>query len=107
MKCVFLGYAQHKREELIIGAPPQWNLPLLCSLPLSISKPKDRLIWHFNLKGLFIVKSAYYVVLSWIGEAHDVASSSIDPNPCEVLWKKSMGSKGEDVRMENLLRYHS
>ncbi|XP_068329615.1 uncharacterized protein [Pyrus communis] len=44
---------------------------------------------------------------TWIEEAHDVASSSINPNPCEVLWKKSMGSKGEDVRMENLLRYQS
>ena len=65
-----------------------WNVPLLqevflprdveliTQIPLSVRRPPDTLIWSGTKKGIFTVKSAYYMLLhqSSAGEAGSSSS---------------------------------
>lgn len=72
-----------------------WNVPLIQStfdpidavailqIPVSMRSLPDRLIWHYNSKGLFTVCSAYKVAYN---TKHSPLYASSDP--FRVLWKK-------------------
>lgn len=64
--------------EDLIDESKNRNIPLLShlfsdvevqsilSLSLSFRLPNDKLIWHYDRKGIFSVKSAYHVTRDWI-----------------------------------------
>ena len=58
----------------------------ILNIPISYNLPEDKLIWVGNRKGVFTVKSAYYVALNLVDYADKGESSFGDP--WERLWKK-------------------
>ena len=58
----------------------------ILSIPFSYSLPDDKLIWTGNKRGVFSVRSAYYVALPIVETNHDGESSTSDPQT--PLWKK-------------------
>lgn len=66
-----VGCGVSKVSELILDNPRRWNISLLSNLlyppdvdvirtlPLSFHNMDDALIWNFDKRGLFTVKSAY------------------------------------------------
>ncbi|KAK3226415.1 hypothetical protein Dsin_006277 [Dipteronia sinensis] len=79
----------------LIDSPGKWNEPLIkryflpqeaeliLSIPLSVHQKRDSVLWHFDRKGSFTVKSAYRVAISAIRSYE--ASCSSGPHP---WWKK-------------------
>ncbi|KAM1511681.1 hypothetical protein ACFX1Z_023334 [Malus domestica] len=75
-------------EELIDTSSRLWRTDLLSeffspkevslilSLPLSFHAPEDRLMWRYDEKGLFSVKSGYWVARQWLQSLDSSASSS-------------------------------
>lgn len=73
-------------NQLVCQQSHTWNFPILKSIfsewevdvivsSLSIRKPEDKLIWHFDKKGKFSVKSAYQIAWRW--QSGEVAASWI------------------------------
>lgn len=60
---------------------------LIISLPISQRLPEDRVIWHFDKKGLFSIKSAYHVALNMIMARSHHASPSGE-SQTSVLWMR-------------------
>ena len=58
----------------------------ILNIPLSYNLPEDSIIWMGNKRGVFSVKSAYYVALSVVEKAEESESSSGDSRT--RLWKK-------------------
>lgn len=85
--------------EDLIDESKNRNIPLLShlfsdvevqsilSLSLSFRLPNDKLIWHYDRKGIFSVKSAYQVTRDWIQSRREAASSS-SANSSGEAWKK-------------------
>ncbi|XP_070673150.1 uncharacterized protein [Malus domestica] len=83
-----LGRVQMKVDELIDTSSRVWRTDLLSeffspeevslilSLPLSFRAPEDRLMWHYDEKGFFSVKSGYWVAQQWLQSPYSSASSS-------------------------------
>ncbi|CAL9002074.1 unnamed protein product [Prunus brigantina] len=101
------GCAVTKVTELILDHPRRWNISLLSNLlyppdvdvirtlPLSFHHRVDALIWHFDTKGHFTVKSAYKVARTVL-DPKPVASSSTGngfSNGWTALWKAKIPSK--------------
>lgn len=86
-------------NQLICQQSHTWNFPILkskfserevdaiVSMPLSIRRPEDKLIWHFDKKGKFSVKSTNQIAWKW-QTGGEVAASSSGPNTSADLWKK-------------------
>ena len=58
----------------------------ILNIPISYNLPDDKIIWAANKKGVFSVKSAYYVALNMVDNSEEGESSCGDPR--ERLWKK-------------------
>ncbi|KAJ8445873.1 LOW QUALITY PROTEIN: hypothetical protein Cgig2_000185 [Carnegiea gigantea] len=59
---------------------------IILDVSLCDTWPRDRLIWHYNSHGIFIVRSAYHLLL---GDAHlNGGGSSFN---CKELWKAIWG----------------
>jgi hypothetical protein len=83
-------------DSLINLHSMSWNVPLLqevflprdveliTQIPLSVRRPRDTLIWSGTKKGIFTVKSAYYMLLhqSSAGEAGSSSSRELS-----TFWK--------------------
>ncbi|XP_024171861.1 uncharacterized protein LOC112177844 [Rosa chinensis] len=70
------------------------DIDLILSIPLSRSVTADRVVWHFDKKGMFTTNSAYFV-------AKDIALGAVLAPPTPVdplakLWKAIWGAKLED-----------
>ncbi|XP_063945891.1 uncharacterized protein LOC108212308 [Daucus carota subsp. sativus] len=57
----------------------------ISAIPISRTNANDRLVWHFDYKGNYTVKSGYYVALSLKDSSTQHASSS--SNPSKSFWK--------------------
>ncbi|KAL5798070.1 hypothetical protein ACOSQ2_002890 [Xanthoceras sorbifolium] len=88
----------------LIGAPGRWSRDLvqfyfrpeeadiILSIPLCSSPLRDSLIWHFDKKGCFSVKSAYRLALK--DSCYDSPSGSRAPSPWwKKLWTLQIPSK--------------
>ncbi|KAM1025390.1 hypothetical protein FF1_038489 [Malus domestica] len=77
-------------SSLRVFSPKPVGTNKVCSVPLSIRKPNDCLIWHFDKKkkGEFSVKSGYHVALEWVLSHSRTAASSSESNPLGPLWKR-------------------
>ncbi|RXH81950.1 hypothetical protein DVH24_036291, partial [Malus domestica] len=42
------------------------EINLIRSILISICDPSNRLIWHYKVKGCFLVKFAYHVTCEWL-----------------------------------------
>ncbi|CAL8169219.1 unnamed protein product [Prunus armeniaca] len=96
-----------KVKELILDHPRRWNISLLSNLlyppdvdvirtlPLSFHHRVDALIWHFDKKGQFTVKSAYKVARTVL-DPQTLASSSTGDGFSKgwtAIWKAKIPSK--------------
>ncbi|BFG35644.1 hypothetical protein CerSpe_219180 [Prunus speciosa] len=101
------GCAVTKVNEFILDHPRRWNVSLLSNLlyppdvdvirtiPLSFHHRDDALIWHFDKKGQFTVKSAYKVA-RMVLDPRTVASSSTENGFSKgwtALWKAKIPGK--------------
>lgn len=73
-------------EPLIIYVFDQEDANLILSIPLGRRSSLDRLIWHFDSKGCYSVKSAYKLAFDKVYNAVNTGSSS-SPQFLE-FWKK-------------------
>ncbi|KAM5583082.1 hypothetical protein ABKV19_003144, partial [Rosa sericea] len=87
----------HQLIDVVNGC---WNVPLLeslfpsedveviSSIPLSTRCPEDKLIWHYDSKGVFLVSSAYVVARDSL-VLPVMATSSFSPHQLiDSFWKK-------------------
>ena len=58
----------------------------ILNIPISYNLPEEKIIWAAKKKGVFSVKSAYYVALNLVDSSEEGESSY--GNPKEQLWKK-------------------
>jgi len=58
----------------------------ILGIPLSSGLPRDRLVWAYNLKGVFTMRSAYKVALM-LGESTSSGEASINQNN-KIFWRK-------------------
>ncbi|KAM2572043.1 hypothetical protein TB1_006689 [Malus domestica] len=63
------------------------EVSLILSLPLSFRAPEDRLVWHYDERGHFFVKSGYWVAWQWLQSSDSSASSSTTVSAYAKLWK--------------------
>ena len=57
----------------------------ILNISISYNLPEDKIIWVGNNKGVFTIKSAYYVALSMVESSEGESSYRY---PRELLWKK-------------------
>ncbi|KAB2633991.1 hypothetical protein D8674_036633 [Pyrus ussuriensis x Pyrus communis] len=74
------------KEEVITELFSELEGNLIISLPISLRLLEDKVIWHFDKKGLFSVKSAYHVALDLITNRSHYASYSGDSHS-SLIWK--------------------
>ncbi|KAK9984557.1 hypothetical protein SO802_034082 [Lithocarpus litseifolius] len=58
----------------------------ILKIPLNYNLPEDSLIWIGNKRGVFYVKSAYHIALSFVDSNEEGECSS--PDPRTALWKR-------------------
>lgn len=103
------GTISWKVNDLIDPECHEWLQPVIHELftnteaqcilriPLSLRPMEDRLIWHYDRKGLFSVKSGYYTV--WLASQRDLPASSSGgcenhtSNPWRSVWKARVPPK--------------
>lgn len=73
-------------EALLASNFTQEDCLLIKSIPLSIRLPPNRLIWHYDSKGVFSVKSAYGLARDRIVHSPIAASGSSSTNAFSGLW---------------------
>ncbi|KAL6270249.1 hypothetical protein ACE6H2_027160 [Prunus campanulata] len=66
------------KKDLIQNWLSPYEAELIYRLPLSFRCPPDRLIWHFDKKGFFSVRSAYQVARRLMLMEDEMASSSTE-----------------------------
>lgn len=67
------------------------EVDLIRTIPLSKLKVDDKLVWHYDKRGLFTVKSAYHVTRLWTIPI-SLTSSSVSSSRYSVLWEKLWGA---------------
>ncbi|KAJ0097104.1 hypothetical protein Patl1_28743 [Pistacia atlantica] len=61
---------------------------IICRIPISIFKRRDKIVWRYSQNGLFSVKSAYHLqVESQISSRGQSASAANDNKKWKKLWK--------------------
>ena len=63
-----------------------FEVDMILKIPLSHNLPKDKLIWLGNKRGVFTVKSAYFVATKLLDTRDEGECSSGDPNTW--IWRK-------------------
>ncbi|XP_075662987.1 uncharacterized protein LOC142632479 [Castanea sativa] len=58
----------------------------ILNIQISYNLPEDKIIWVGNNKGVFTVKSAYYMALNMVDSSEEGESSYGDPR--DLLWRK-------------------
>lgn len=66
---------------------------MILSIPLSVRLPPDHLMWHYDSKGLFSVKSAYKVAISLHDNASSSSQSSLATSTRNKIWSASVPGK--------------
>ena len=74
------------KTEVLRSTFLPFEVETILKIPLSHNLPKDKLIWIGNMKGEFLVKSAYHIAHSMIDSIEEGECSSRDPN--RLLWRK-------------------
>ncbi|KAM1145858.1 hypothetical protein ACFX2I_037756 [Malus domestica] len=97
-----LDHVAHFVYDLIDDSQ-NWNVSLLKFL---FSDPDDCLLWHFDKKGNFSVRSANAMAQDYLASYRDKASSSPTPNTFGEILKKIWAAKvppnkSEDSSLEN------
>ncbi|XP_024195872.1 uncharacterized protein LOC112199038 [Rosa chinensis] len=83
---VLLCWDRVKLEALFSHA----DVELITSIPLGRRLSQDRLIWHFNKKGMFTTNSAYFVARDI--ELGNVLAPATPLDPFRPLWKAIWGA---------------
>lgn len=65
------------KRDILDSLFSEEEIYLIHSIPISIRDPLDRLIWLYDPKGCFLVKSAYHVAREWLTPVNRSASSSL------------------------------
>ena len=67
----------------------------ILSIPISNCLPDDALVWAWNKKGNFTVKSAYHVAHEWLmdGRSKGAGCEGSNPNKKKDFWKTIWGLK--------------
>ncbi|KAM1915217.1 hypothetical protein ACFX13_035095 [Malus domestica] len=73
---------------------PPCEVVLILASPLSCRLHPDKLMWHYDLNGLFSVKSAYKVVFKRRFEASSSQLSLSGVPMWKALWKANVPSEG-------------
>ncbi|XP_021593063.1 uncharacterized protein LOC110600514 [Manihot esculenta] len=88
---MFIDDAMHV-SDLFVPGELRWDLEKvlniffmddvrsILAIPLPLNPRPDKLIWHFEKRGFYMVKTAYYCALSMLGQHLRVGTSD--------LWKK-------------------
>lgn len=79
--------------DLISSLLPHCEAALILSIPLSRRLPFDYLMWHYDSKGLFSVKSSYKVAISVRDLASPSNQSTIGTFTWNKLWRSSVPGK--------------
>ena len=74
------------RADLVRSIFFPFEAKTILNIPISYNLFEDKIIWAGNKKGVFTVKSAYYVALNMVDSSEGGESSCRDPR--ERLWKK-------------------
>ena len=74
------------RADLVKSIFLPFEAKTILNIPISYNLPEDKIIWVGNMKGVFTVKSAYYVTLNMVDSSEEGESSCGDPR--QQLWKK-------------------
>ena len=74
------------RADLVNSIFLPFEAKTILNIPISYNLPEDKIIWVGNMKGIFTVKSVYYVALNKVDSSEEGESSY--GNPGERLWKK-------------------
>ncbi|KAM2136986.1 hypothetical protein ACFX1Q_009211 [Malus domestica] len=94
-----------KVEELIDTSTRVWRIDLLSklfspqevtlvlSMPISFCALRYRLVWHYDERGLYSVKSGYRVARQWLQSVNSSVSYSTNGNAYEKLWKAHIPPK--------------
>lgn len=61
---------------------------LIRIIPLSKRKVDDKLVWHYDKRGLFTVKSVYHVTRLWTIPVSLTSPSFASNSPYFILWEK-------------------
>lgn len=69
------------------------EVALILAIPLSYWLPPDKLIWHYDAKSLFSVKSAYKVAFNCRFEASSSQSLSRGESVWNFIWKANIPGK--------------
>ena len=82
-----------------------FEVETILNIPLNYNFPEDKIIWVGNKKGVFSVKSAYYVALTVLNPLERGECSSGDPRT--PLWKRIYMAvknppKNKNLQMESL-----
>ena len=77
---------RHWKVEMVKRFFLPFEVETILNIPLSYNLPKDSIIWLGNKRGVFIVRSAYYVVLPIVDNSEEGECSSLDSRT--RLWKK-------------------
>ena len=80
-----------------------FEVETILNIPLSHNLPEDKIIWVGNNKGVFSVKSAYYVALAMINSSDCGECSYRDPRiPLEKDLAAENPPKNKNFFMESL-----
>ncbi|KAL0001183.1 hypothetical protein SO802_014964 [Lithocarpus litseifolius] len=74
------------KEKAVRALFLPFEADMILKIPLSHNLPKDKLIWIGNRKGVFTVKSAYFVPTKLLDKRDEGECSSGDPNA--QIWRK-------------------
>ena len=74
------------KVDLVKSLSLPFEARTILNIPISYNLPEDKIIWVGNNRGVFTVKSAYYVALNIVKSFEEGECSYNDPR--EFLWKK-------------------
>ncbi|KAL9411912.1 hypothetical protein AB3S75_045503 [Citrus x aurantiifolia] len=83
---------QQWREDLIIEHFRQEDAEAIIQIPLPKRPKEDQLIWHYDKKGHYSIKSGYQVAMR-IKFPEDPSCSNHDQNQWRFIWKLAMPEK--------------